>query len=92
MVQYSADLVASIPASGSSVALDTSVAIAVLANTAGALLSESVEQFLLPVPVIGELRYGEPSRSLHAKVARRNFSEGGPAQRVTRFGWQANDR
>ena len=44
--------------SGSSVALDTSVAIAVLANTAGALLSEHVEPFLLPVPVIGELRYG----------------------------------
>jgi tRNA(fMet)-specific endonuclease VapC len=44
--------------SGDSVALDTSVAIAVLAGQAGALLSQSTGEFLLPVPVIGELRYG----------------------------------
>ena len=44
--------------SGNSVALDTSVAIAVLAGQAGTLASQSPEEFLLPVPVIGELRYG----------------------------------
>lgn len=44
--------------SGSSVALDTSAAIAILAGQAATLLSQSIEQFLLPVPVIGELRYG----------------------------------
>jgi tRNA(fMet)-specific endonuclease VapC len=43
---------------GNRVALDTSVAIAVLAGHAGSLLSESIQQFLLPVPVVGELRYG----------------------------------
>jgi hypothetical protein len=26
---------------------------------------------------------------MQAKVARRSFSEGGPAQSLTRFGWQA---
>jgi tRNA(fMet)-specific endonuclease VapC len=44
--------------SGNSVALDTSVAIAVLAGQAGTLLSQSREEILLPVSVIGELRYG----------------------------------
>ncbi|MDO8631668.1 MAG: type II toxin-antitoxin system VapC family toxin [Phycisphaerales bacterium] len=44
--------------SGNSVALDTSVAIAVLAGQAGTLLAQSPEEILLPVPVIGELRYG----------------------------------
>ena len=44
--------------SGDSVALDTSVAIAVLAGQASTLLSQSLKEFLLPVPVIGELRYG----------------------------------
>ena len=44
--------------SGNSVALDTSVAIAVLAGQAGTLLSQSREEILLPVPVIGELWYG----------------------------------
>lgn len=44
--------------SGSSVALDTSSAIAVLSGQASDLLSRSIEQFLLPVPVVGELRYG----------------------------------
>ena len=44
--------------SGDSVALDTSVAFALLAGQAGALVPQSTSQFLLPVPVIGELRYG----------------------------------
>jgi tRNA(fMet)-specific endonuclease VapC len=44
--------------SGNSVALDTSVAIAVLAGQAGTLLSRSRDEILVPVPVIGELRYG----------------------------------
>ena len=44
--------------SGDSVALDTSVAIAVLAGQAGTLMSKASSEFLLPVPVIGELRYG----------------------------------
>ncbi|MEQ1573834.1 MAG: type II toxin-antitoxin system VapC family toxin [Vicinamibacterales bacterium] len=42
----------------SRVALDTSVAIAALAGQAGTLLSRQFEQFLLPAPVVGELRYG----------------------------------
>lgn len=54
--------------SGSSVALDTSVAIAVLAGQAGALLSQSVEEFLLPVPVIGELRYGAATAEVYARL------------------------
>lgn len=44
--------------SGSSVALDTSAAIAVLSGQASDLLARSIEQLLLPVPVVGELRYG----------------------------------
>ncbi len=42
--------------SGTSIALDTSVAIAILAGEAESLLS--LGPFLLPVPVVGELRYG----------------------------------
>jgi tRNA(fMet)-specific endonuclease VapC len=57
--------------SGNSVALDTSVAIAVLAGQAGSLLSQSVEQFLLPVPVIGELRYG----ALNSRRSAENLAE-----------------
>ena len=57
--------------SGNSVALDTSVAIAVLAGQAGALLSQSVEEFLLPVPVIGELQYG----ALNSKRSAENLVE-----------------
>ena len=44
--------------SGGSVSLDTSVAIAVLSGQASDLLSRSIEQFLLPVPGVVELRYG----------------------------------
>jgi len=44
--------------SGNNIALDTSVAIAVLADPAHILLSRPDATFLLPVPVIGELRYG----------------------------------
>lgn len=57
--------------SGNSVALDTSVAIAVLAAQAGALLSQSSEEFLLPVPVIGELRYG----ALNSRRSADNLAE-----------------
>jgi tRNA(fMet)-specific endonuclease VapC len=44
--------------SGNSVALDTSVAIDVLADRAESLTSQPITEFLLPVPVVGELRYG----------------------------------
>ena len=56
---------------GSSVALDTSAAIAVLAGQAGVLLSQSIEQFLLPVPVVGELRYG----ALHSRRSAENIAD-----------------
>lgn len=46
------------PESGSRVALDTSVAIDVLAAQADDLLSPDITEHLLPVPVVGELRYG----------------------------------
>lgn len=57
--------------SGNSVALDTSAAIALLAGQAGSLLSQSVEEFLLPVPVIGELRYG----ALNSRRSSENLAE-----------------
>jgi len=57
--------------SGNNVALDTSVAIAVLAGQAGSLLSQSIEQFLLPVPVIGELHYG----ALNSRRVAENLAE-----------------
>ncbi len=57
--------------SGNSVALDTSVAIAVLAGQAGALLSQSPQEILLPVPVIGELRYG----ALNSRRSTENLAE-----------------
>ena len=57
--------------SGNSVALDTSVAIAVLAGQAGSFLSQSVPEFLLPVPVIGELRYG----ALNSRRSTENLAE-----------------
>jgi tRNA(fMet)-specific endonuclease VapC len=44
--------------SGNSVALDSSVAIDVLADRAESLTSQPIAEFLLPVPVVGELRYG----------------------------------
>jgi len=57
--------------SGSSVALDTSAAIAILAGQAGTLLSQSIEPLLLPVPVIGELRYG----ALNSRRAAQNLAD-----------------
>jgi predicted nucleic acid-binding protein len=56
---------------GNSVALDTSAAIALLAGQAGILLSQSIDEFLLPVPVIGELQYG----ALNSRRAVKNFAE-----------------
>ena len=44
--------------SGNSVALDTSVAIALLAGEASSFLAQPLTEILLPAPVIGELRYG----------------------------------
>jgi predicted nucleic acid-binding protein len=49
---------ASTPGSGDRVALDTSVAIDVLAAKADVRLLSSVSEHLLPAPVVGELRYG----------------------------------
>lgn len=57
--------------SGNSVALDTSVAIAVLAGQAGTLLSRPLGEILLPVPVIGELRYG----ALNSRRSAENLAE-----------------
>jgi len=57
--------------SGNSVALDTSAAIAVLAGQASSLLSQSVQEFALPVPVIGELRYG----ALNSRRSAENLAE-----------------
>ena len=72
--------------SGNSVALDTSVAIAVLAGEAGALLANPVGEFLLPVPVVGELRYG----ALNSRRSAENLAEVerlGQA-RLTEFDWR----
>lgn len=44
--------------SAKAVALDTSVAIEILAARAKSLTSQPIAEFLLPVPVVGELRYG----------------------------------
>lgn len=56
---------------GSSVALDTSVAIDVLAGRAGSLTAQAITEFLLPVPVIGELRYG----ALNSRKPDENLAE-----------------
>lgn len=56
---------------GNSVALDTSVAIDVLAGRAGSLTSQAISEFLLPVPVVGELRYG----ALNSRRAEENMAE-----------------
>jgi tRNA(fMet)-specific endonuclease VapC len=56
---------------GNSVALDTSVAIAVLAGQAARFLARGFAEFLLPVPVIGELRYG----ALNSRRSAENLSE-----------------
>ena len=59
--------------SGSSrVALDTSAVIAILAGQGGTLLAQQqVEQFLLPAPVVGELRYG----ALNSRRVAENLAE-----------------
>ena len=56
---------------GSSVALDTSVAIDVLAGRIESLTAQAITEFLLPVPVIGELRYG----ALNSRKADENLAE-----------------
>ena len=55
---------------GNSVALDTSVAIDVLAGVAESLISQPITEFLLPV-VVGELRYG----ALNSRRAEENLAE-----------------
>ena len=57
--------------SGNSVALDTSVAIDVLADRAESLTSQAITEFLLPVPVVGELRYG----ALNSSRVEENLAE-----------------
>jgi tRNA(fMet)-specific endonuclease VapC len=57
--------------SGDSVVLDTSVAIDVLADRAEPLTSQSITEFLLPAPVIGELRYG----ALNSRHPEKNLAE-----------------
>jgi predicted nucleic acid-binding protein len=57
--------------SGERVALDTSVAIDVLAAQADDLLSPGVSEHLLPVPVVGELRYG----ALNSRKAPENLGK-----------------
>lgn len=56
---------------GSSVALDTSVAIDVLADRAESLTSQAITEFPLPVPVVGELHYG----ALNSRKAEDNLAE-----------------
>jgi predicted nucleic acid-binding protein len=62
---------ASIPATGNSMAVDTSVASDVLADRADALAAQSITEFLLLVPVVGELRYG----ALNSRRAEENLAE-----------------
>lgn len=62
---------ASTPKSGDRVALDTSVAIDVLAAKADARLLSSVNEHLLPAPVVGELRYG----ALNSRKADENLAK-----------------
>jgi tRNA(fMet)-specific endonuclease VapC len=57
--------------SDDSIALDTSVAIAVLAGQASTLLSQPAREFLLPVLVVGELRYG----ALSSRRSAENLAE-----------------
>ena len=68
---------ASIAVSGDRVALDTSVAIDVLANKANDLLSPRVGEHLLPVPVVGELRYG-PQLTQGDRESRQGGTSRGP--------------
>lgn len=62
---------ASTPRSGDRVALDTSVAIDVLAAKVDARLLSSVNAPLLPAPVVGELRYG----ALNSRRAAENLAK-----------------
>jgi tRNA(fMet)-specific endonuclease VapC len=62
---------ASTPGSGNRVALDTSIAIDMLANQADNLLSLDITEHLLPVPVVGELRYG----ALNSRKATENLAK-----------------
>jgi tRNA(fMet)-specific endonuclease VapC len=63
---------ASTPPSGDRVALDTSViAIDVLAAKADSRLVAGVTEHLLPVPVVGELRYG----ALNSRKAAENLAK-----------------
>lgn len=57
--------------SGNSVALDTKVAIDVLVDRAKSLTSQPITEFLLPVPVVGELRYG----ALNSRRTEENLAE-----------------
>jgi tRNA(fMet)-specific endonuclease VapC len=59
------------PANGNSVALNTSVAVDILAGRAASLTARAVGEFLLPVPVLGELRYG----ALNSRRANQNLTE-----------------
>jgi tRNA(fMet)-specific endonuclease VapC len=62
---------ASTPGSGKRVALDTSIAIDVLADQADDLLSPDIAEHLPPVPAIGELRYG----ALNSRKATENIAK-----------------
>jgi len=62
---------ASTPGSGDRVALDTSVAIDVLAAKADARLLAGINEHLLPAPVVGELRYG----ALNSRKAAENLAK-----------------
>lgn len=62
---------ASTPRSGDRVALDTSVAIDVLAAAVDVRLLSNVSERLLPAPVVGELRYG----ALNSRKADQNLAK-----------------
>lgn len=62
---------ASTPGSGDRVALDTSVAIDVLAAKADARLLSRANEHLLPAPVVGELRYGPSIRGRRPRTSPR---------------------
>lgn len=62
---------ASTPGSGDRVALDTSVAIDVMAAAVDVRLLSSVSEHLLPAPVVGELRYG----ALNSRKAADNLAK-----------------
>jgi tRNA(fMet)-specific endonuclease VapC len=59
------------PESGDRVALDTSVAIDVLAAEVDPPLLSTVREHLLPAPVVGELRYG----ALNSRKAAENLAK-----------------